>query len=220
MSSGDTKSFICTEGGKHNRTPTQAHTSRYSLYLRHVLESVGLHRRYSLRRKIQRTSLCGAGACADERRTAVVAAEGAVAKGHCPRLGLDAGRQKPASRAQQLIPIKINRPVAKRYDRVCARVSVCVQMKLPVSRRNSELGRQLYGVLKKKLNIYIHTHRHKSMHVGMFVYKERERVSVTLVTTANQACPSDLCTCVHTRMCAGTILLISLLCRFVCRCTP
>jgi hypothetical protein len=28
--------------------------------------------------------LRGAGACADERRTGVVAAEGAAAKGHCP----------------------------------------------------------------------------------------------------------------------------------------
>jgi hypothetical protein len=50
MSSNDRKSFICTEGGKHNRTPTQA--SRYSLHLRHVLESVGLHRRYAPAPKI------------------------------------------------------------------------------------------------------------------------------------------------------------------------
>ena len=171
MSSSDRKSFICTEGGKHNRTPTQAHTSRYSLHLRHVMESVGLHRRYSLRRKIQLTTLRGAGACAHERRTGVVAAEGAVAKGHCPRLGLDAGRQNPASRAQQLIPIKINRPVARRHDRVCARVSVRVQMKLPVSRRTRELGRQMYGVLKEKLNIYIytHTHTHTQKHACWYV---------------------------------------------------
>ena len=143
MSSSDRKSFIRTEGGKHNRIPTQAYTSRYSRHLRHVLESVGLHRHYSLRRKIQRSSLCGAGARAHERRTGVVAAEGAAAKGHCPRLGLDTGRQKSASRAQQLIPIKNNGPVERRYDRVCARVSVRVQTKLPVSRRDRELGRQL-----------------------------------------------------------------------------
>jgi hypothetical protein len=87
MSSNDRKSFICTEGGKHNSTPTQAHTSRYSLQSRHVLESVGLHRRYTLRLKIQITSLRGAGACAHERRTGVVAAEAAVPKGHCPRYG-------------------------------------------------------------------------------------------------------------------------------------
>jgi hypothetical protein len=31
--------------------------------------------------------LPGAGACAHERRTGVVAAEGAAAKGHCPRYG-------------------------------------------------------------------------------------------------------------------------------------
>ena len=153
MTSSDRKFFICTGGGEHNRTPTQAHTSRYSRHLRHVLESVGLHRRYSLRRKIQRSSLCGAGACAHERHTGVVAAEGAVAKGHRPRLGLDAGRPKTASRAQQLIPIKINRPVGRRYDRVCARVSVRVQMKLPVSRRNRELGRKMSGILTKQKTI-------------------------------------------------------------------
>ena len=171
MSSSDRKSFICTEGGKHNLTPTKAHTSRYSRHLWHVLESVGLHRRYTLALKIQRTTLRGAGACADERRTGVVAAEGAVAKGHCPRSGLDAGRQKPASRAQQLIPIKINRPVGRRYDRVCARVSVRVQMKLPVSRRTRELGRQMYGVLKEKLNIYIYiyTHTHTQKHACWYV---------------------------------------------------
>jgi hypothetical protein len=87
MSSNDRKSFICTEGGKHNRTPTQAQTSRYSRHPRHVLKSVGLHRRYYLVVKIQCTSLRGAGACADERRTGVVAAEAAVSKGHCPRYG-------------------------------------------------------------------------------------------------------------------------------------
>ncbi len=96
MPNNDRKSFICTEGGKQNRTPTQAHTSRYSLHLLHALESVGLHRRYALARKIQCTSLRGAGACADERRTGVVAAEAAVAKGHCPWLGLR--RQEMPSR--------------------------------------------------------------------------------------------------------------------------
>jgi hypothetical protein len=62
--------------------------------------------------------------------------------------------------------------VGRRYDRVCARVSVRVQMKLPVSRRNRQLGRQLQGIPKKKnlkkTRIYIH--RHRSMHVGMYVY--------------------------------------------------
>jgi hypothetical protein len=87
MSSNDRKSFNCTEGRKHNHTPTQAHTSRYSLHPRHVLKSIGLHRRYILSLKIQATSLRGAGACADERRTGVVAAEAAVSKVHCPRLG-------------------------------------------------------------------------------------------------------------------------------------
>jgi hypothetical protein len=75
---------IRTEGGKHNSTPTQAHTSWYSRHLCHILESVGRHRRDTLRRKIQYTTFRGAGACAHERRTGVVAAKGAVAKGYCP----------------------------------------------------------------------------------------------------------------------------------------
>ena len=96
MSSNDRKYFICTEGGKHNRTPTQAHTSRYSRHLRHALESVGLHRRYTLVRKLQVATFRGAGACPHERRIGVVATEGAAAKGHGPRLGL--GRQEMLSR--------------------------------------------------------------------------------------------------------------------------
>jgi hypothetical protein len=87
MSSNHRKSFICTEGGKQNPTPTQAHTPRYSRHLRHALESVGLHRRDTLSIKTKFTTLRGAGARAHERRTGVVAAEGAAAKGHCPRDG-------------------------------------------------------------------------------------------------------------------------------------
>jgi hypothetical protein len=92
MSSNDGKSSICTERVKHNGTRTQAHTSRYSLHLRHALESVGLHRRYSPAQKIQCASLRGAGACADERRTGVVAAGAVATKGHSPWFGL--GRQE------------------------------------------------------------------------------------------------------------------------------
>jgi hypothetical protein len=64
------------------------------------LESVGLHRRYTLPLKIQWTTLRGAGACADERRTGVVATEGAAAKGQCPCLRLD--RQEMLSRSLRL----------------------------------------------------------------------------------------------------------------------
>jgi hypothetical protein len=83
---------IRPDGGKHNRTPAEAHTSWYSRHLCHILESVGRHQRDTLGRKIQFTSLRGAGARAHERRTGVVAAEGAAAKGHCPCLGV--GRQE------------------------------------------------------------------------------------------------------------------------------
>jgi hypothetical protein len=78
------KYFICTEGGKHNPTPEQAHKSRYSRHIWHALESVGLHRRYTLFFKMQCTTLPAAGACAHERRTGVVAAEGAAAQVGCP----------------------------------------------------------------------------------------------------------------------------------------
>ncbi len=81
----DNLSFVLKEG--NTLAPTQAHKSRYSRRLQHAFESVGLHRRYSLKRKIQCTTLRGAGACAHERRTGVVAAEGAAAKCHCPRYG-------------------------------------------------------------------------------------------------------------------------------------
>jgi hypothetical protein len=79
----------------YNRTPTEAHTSWYSRHLCHILESVGRHQRDTHAgpdthiRKTQKTTLRGAGARAHERRTGVVAAEGAVAKGYCPCLGLD-----------------------------------------------------------------------------------------------------------------------------------
>jgi hypothetical protein len=47
---------------------------------------------------------------------------------------------------------------------------VVVKIKLPVSRRNRELGNQVEGILrktvKKRRNMYIH--RHTSMHVGMY----------------------------------------------------
>jgi hypothetical protein len=47
---------------------------------------------------------------------------------------------------------------------------VVVQNKMPVSRRNRELGNQLQGILtktnKERTNLYIH--RHTSTHVGMY----------------------------------------------------
>jgi hypothetical protein len=80
----------------NKHTHSHKHISWYSLHLRHACESVGRHRRYALAIKIQCTTLCGAGACAHERRTGVVAAEGAAAKGHCPWIGLH--RQEMLSR--------------------------------------------------------------------------------------------------------------------------
>jgi hypothetical protein len=65
------------------------------------------------------------------------------------------------------------------------------------------------------------TNIHTCVSVYVCVYAERERISVTFaVTTAAQGCASDLCMCVRARACAGTISLISLVCLFVCQCTP
>ena len=73
---------------------------------------------------------------ADERRTGVVAAEAAAAKGHCPRYrnaraGALVGPQSRAllcteRRALHLI-VKMKGPVGRRSDSVCARVSVRVR---------------------------------------------------------------------------------------------
>jgi hypothetical protein len=62
------------------------------------------------------------------------------------------------------------------------------------------------------------TEMHTCVSVYVWLYDERERISVTLVTTAAQGFLSDLY--VRVRVCAGTISLISPLCLFVCRCTP
>ena len=77
---------VVLKGGNTIAHP-QAHTSWYSRHLCHILESVGRHRRDTHKRKTQCTTFRGAGACAHERRTGVVAAEGAAAKGHCPWYG-------------------------------------------------------------------------------------------------------------------------------------
>jgi hypothetical protein len=135
-------SFVL-QGGN---TITHPHTSRYSLHLRHALESVGLHRRYTLEMKKQVTTLRGAGACAHERRTGVVAAEGAVSKVHCPRYGHARNGAKQIHCAHLLCT-----------DRRTPQL-VVVQFKQPVSRRNmrseseSELGRYLSDILRKQTN--------------------------------------------------------------------
>ncbi len=78
------------------------------------------------------------------------------------------------------------------------------------SESESELGNQLSGILRKASK-QICIWQHTCVSVFVYVCAERERISVTLVTTAAQACVSDLCMCVHARVFAGTISLISLL---------
>ncbi len=78
------------------------------------------------------TALRGAGARAHERRTGVVAAEAAAAKGHCPRYG--------RARDGTLVP----RQCAHLQDTDRRALQLVVgQSKPPVSSRNKESGRQL-----------------------------------------------------------------------------
>ncbi len=53
---------------------------------------------------------------------------------------------------------------------------------------------------------------HSRVPVNVCVYEERERISVTLITTAAEACASDLWMCPHALVRAFTISHISLLC--------
>ncbi len=71
------------------------------------------------------------------------------------------------------------------------------------SESESALGNQLSGRLRKA-NIHI------CVSLYVCVYEERERISVTLVTTAAQGCTSDLCTCTRERVCAATTVTVSL----------
>jgi hypothetical protein len=48
---------------------------------------------------------------------------------------------------------------------------------------------------------------HTFVSVYSCVYEERERISVTLVTTAVQGCASDLCMCVRARAVRVLVLL-------------
>ena len=122
------------------------------------------------------------------------------------------------------------------------------------SESESELGNKLSGILRKTNK---QTNMHNCVSVYVYVYEERERISVTLVTTAAHGCASDRCICararvcsyyfanlstvslhlpvhtvtqthshtvispcVHARVCARTISLISLRSLFISRCTP
>ena len=67
------------------------------------------------------------------------------------------------------------------------------------SESESELGTQLSGILNKTNK---QTNMHDCVSVYACVYEERERISVTLVTTAAQACASDLCMCARARVCS------------------
>jgi hypothetical protein len=109
----------------------------YSRHLRHALEGIGRQRRDTPILKTQKTIFRGARACAHERRTGVVAAGAAAAKGHCPRyrnardgalvhvlVGQSRALLGTERRAPHLI-VKKKVPVGRRSDRVCARVSVC-----------------------------------------------------------------------------------------------
>jgi hypothetical protein len=130
----DRKSFICPEGGKHNRTHTQAHWLRSSRHLWHALESVGLHRRYWSVFKNQAVAEAGAVACAHERPTGEVPAESASVNGHCPRYGRTRDRSCVISVTRQFAPL---------LGTEGRTLQCAVQRKRPVSTRNRELDNQL-----------------------------------------------------------------------------
>jgi hypothetical protein len=137
----------------YNRTPTHSHTSWYSRHLCHILESVGRHRRDTHKRKTQCTTFRGAGACAHERRAGVVAAEGAAAKGHCPRYG------RASDRA-----FVIHQWTLLGTDRRAEQL-VLGQIKFPAQMRYRGLDRQLSCILRKaNKTICIHTHTHTHTH--------------------------------------------------------
>jgi len=83
--------------------------------------------------------------------------------------------------------------------------------------RESEFSNKLSGILRQ-------TSQQTCMLVCLWMYVciRSESESASLVTTAAQGCASDLCMprCVCASVRAGTISLLSLVCLFVCRCTP
>ena len=66
------------------------------------------------------------------------------------------------------------------------------------SKSESELANKLSGILNKTNK---QTNMHTCVSVYVCVYEERERISVTLVTTAAQACASHLCMCARVCVC-------------------
>jgi hypothetical protein len=72
---------------------------------------------------------------------------------------------------------------------------------------------------QKRTNTYVH--RHTSMHACMYdCIRARANQRHTRHHHSSQGCVSVLYMCTRVWACAGTISLISLLCLFVCRCTP
>jgi hypothetical protein len=120
------------ETQSHTHTSTHIMVLSDSPHLCHILESVGRHRRDTLRRKMQETTFRGAGARAHERRTGIVAAEGAVAKGFCPWYGRARDGAFVTDQCAHLLDT----------DRRALQL-VVGQLKASVSRRNTELGRHL-----------------------------------------------------------------------------
>jgi hypothetical protein len=81
------------------------------------------------------------------------------------------------------------------------------------SESESELASQLSGILRK-------TNKQTSIRVCLCMHVCMRSESESESHSSPPQCKGvrDLCMCVCARVCAGTILLISLLCLFVCRC--
>ncbi len=82
---------------------------------------------------------------------------------------------------------------------------VAVQIKLPVSRRNRELGRQLSGILRKANTQQIHTHTdrhtHTSVHVCMYDCVRSDSESASHSSTPQLKGVRVICACMCARVC-------------------
>ncbi len=118
----------------------------------------------------------------------------------------------------------------------CTNKDTCIEEKQRVRQPAARYTQQN----KQKKNKYIHTHTQVCMLVCMIVwgatanqssatscqvYSEKQtNKHAYFVCLCLCVCMTErermISTCAHARACAGTVSLISLLCLFVCRCTP
>ncbi len=106
-------------------------------------------------------------------------------------------------------------PVAGPTTCCCPNKAACIEEKQRV--RPQAVRYTQKNKLKKNKYIHIQTHKYSCWYV--WLYEERERISFTLVTTAAQACASDLCMCVCVCACSYYFANLSTV-SVISRCTP